>query len=208
MLTISIVNQKGGVGKTTLAVNLAGALLKAGKRVCIVDADPQGSAAKFAAHRRTNHADLVQLTVIQIDAARMLREVPTLKYDIVILDSPPSVELTAKTAIALADLVLIPVQPSAFDLWAAADTVKLAKLAAGSKKLAAAFVLNRSGGAKTKARKQALDAIKSEGIGLCEAEIGQRSAFALSIGLGLFAHEHEPSGKAAAEIAQLALELL
>lgn len=208
MNVISIVNQKGGVGKTTLAVNLAGALLKAGKRVCIVDADPQRSASKFSEHRAKTHPTLHQLVVIHLGHTQLLREVPKLDFDFVILDSPPSVEDTAKAAIAVADLVLIPVQPSSFDLWAASDTVKLARKAAGSKNLAAAFVLNRSGGKRTKARIQALDAIKAEGIGLCDAEIGQRSAFALAIGLGLFAHEHEPSGKAAAEIAQLALELL
>ena len=122
MPVIALLNQKGGVGKTTLSVHLAAALA-AGNRVLLVDADPQGSALDWSAQRQTEPL----FPVVGLPTKNLYRELAPMSadYDWIVIDGPPRVNEIAKAAIAASDFVIIPIQPSPFDVWAAEDIVKI-----------------------------------------------------------------------------------
>ena len=122
-MRISVQNQKGGTGKTTIALHIAHAFALRDQRVLLVDADPQGSARDWAAAREIE----APFSVIGLDRPTIHRDLPNLEsgYDDVVIDGPPRVSALAKSYIAAADLVLIPVQPSPYDVWAAGEVVEL-----------------------------------------------------------------------------------
>ena len=142
MQVIAVLNQKGGSGKTTIATHLARALQLDGFEVVLVDSDPQGSARDWAAVREDQPLPVVGLDRPTID--RDLRSIA--KKDYIIIDGAPQAHDLAVSALKAANFVLIPVQPSPYDIWATSDLVELVKqrreLTDG--KLQAAFVINRS----------------------------------------------------------------
>src|SRR5665213_1304303 len=144
-MIIALLNQKGGVGKTTLATHLAGELTRNGRSVVLVDADPQGSALDWSQRRK--EATLPRLFgVMGLPRETLHQEAPDLarNVDYVIIDGAPRVTALARSALLAADLVLIPVQPSAYDIWATAEMLVLIREARIYRPaLKAIFVINR-----------------------------------------------------------------
>lgn len=143
MSIIAVLNPKGGCGKTTLTTNLARAFHELGDKVLVVDTDPQGSARDWHAAQETNPID-----VIALDRPENLKSLGTLSqsYDMVLVDGTAKHEESLGAAIKVADVVLIPVQPSPYDLWAVTDLVDFVKIRrdVSDGKPEAAFVITRA----------------------------------------------------------------
>jgi len=205
-MIIALLNQKGGVGKTTLAVHLAEVLSRLDKSVLLVDADPQGSALDWAANR----PDDPRFPVIGLPKPTLHRELPAIakNHDFVLIDGPPRVNELARAAIMASDMVLIPVQPSPFDVWAAKEIVDLLREASAFKEnIKSAFVINRKI-VNTAIGRDVVEALSSYPIPVLKTSIGQRVAFAECAAQGLTVLHTDPNGPASQEVLSLAKELL
>ena len=205
-MIIGVLNQKGGVGKTTVAVNLAAAFAKSGSRVLVVDADPQGSAMAWSSTRESEPL----FPVVGMAKPTLHRDLPRLaaNYDIVIIDGAPRVNELGRSAILASDLVLIPVQPSPYDVWAAADTVQLIREARQLKpRLKAAFVINRRIARTAIGRDAAAALAQFEDVPVLAAFLNQRIIYAESAARGLAVIEVAPNGEAAREMNLLARQV-
>ncbi len=203
---ITVAQQKGGAGKTTLVVQLAVALAKAGKKVAAVDIDPQGSLSAWLDMRQQIYGDGLtpNLSGLSGSAWRLSSDLRRLRenHDLILLDSPPHIETESKFALRAADLVLIPIQPSLLDLWATKPTIDLARKE-GRQVL---LVLNRVP-PRGRLPAEVRQAILIGGLPLADAQFGNRQSFAASIGLGKGVCESEPKGTAADEVHRLSEEI-
>ncbi|QLA18197.1 ParA family partition ATPase [Desulfolutivibrio sulfoxidireducens] len=205
-MIIALLNQKGGVGKTTLAVHLAEVLSRLEKSVLLVDADPQGSALDWAMARPDNP----RFPVVGLPKPTLHREVPAIakNHDFVLIDGPPRVNELARAAIMASDIVLIPIQPSPFDVWAAREIVDLLEEARAFKEnIKSAFVVNRKI-VNTAIGRDVVAALASYPVPVLKNSICQRVAFAESAAQGLTVLHLEPRGAASQEILSLAHEVL
>jgi chromosome partitioning protein len=202
---IALLNQKGGAGKTTLATHLAGELAMAGSRVTLLDADPQGSALDWAQRRLQNGQGRLY-GVFGLARDSLHQEAPQIarEADYVVIDGPPRVAALARSALLAADLVLIPVQPSAYDVWASQEMVQLIHEARVFRpQLRAAFVINRRV-VGTVIGREARSALADQPFAALQAEVSQRIGFADSVAAGRLACEAAPKCAAAREIVALA----
>jgi chromosome partitioning protein len=205
-MIFGVLNQKGGVGKTTLSVNLAAALSRSGARVLLIDADPQGSALDWAAARQ----DEPLFSVVGLPRATLHKEMATIGYgyDHVIIDGPPRVTDLARSAIMASDVVVIPVQPSPYDVWAAEEVVKLIDEARVYKEnLKSCFVVNRKI-ANTAIGRDVREALSAYPVHVLNASVTQRVVFAEAAAQGKAVFEIESDGQAAKEMDAVLMELL
>lgn len=193
--TIALFAQKGGAGKTTIAVHLAVAAGLAGEKVVLADTDPQGSATAWAQARNDKRPVVVQARPAQLNdvmtAAR--HDAMTL----MLIDTAPHAAAGASSAAAAADLVLIPVRPSAFDLAAVGAAVEIARTARK-----AAFVLSACPSRAPEVI-EARKALEAYGLPVLDVEVTERRAFARAVASGRAVSEFEPDGRAAIEIEKL-----
>ncbi|WP_336279590.1 ParA family partition ATPase [Bartonella sp. CB175] len=204
-MIIGLLNQKGGVGKTTLSVNLAASFARAGARVLFIDTDPQGSALDWAAARE----DDPLFPVVGLPRATVHKEIAQIGdgYDHIFIDGPPRVTDLARSAIMASDLVLIPVQPSPYDIWAADGIVKLIDEARVYKEnLKSVFVINRKI-VNTAIGRDVGEALSVYSMRVLSSSVAQRVIFAEAAAQGKAVYEIDQEGPAAAEIEAVAAEV-
>jgi chromosome partitioning protein len=204
-MIVALLNQKDGVGKTTLALHLAGHWGRQGKRVTLIDADPQGSALDWSEQRARRRFGRL-FGVIGLARGTRHREAPELARDAdhVVIDGPPRIAALLRSALLAADAVLVPAQPSPFDGWASAEMLDLiAEARIFRPALVARFVLNHCPARTIIAREMAQSLADRDPPALA-ARISQRVIFADAARTGQLVFEQRTCGAAAREIAALA----
>ncbi|MGB7441812.1 MAG: ParA family partition ATPase [Coleofasciculaceae cyanobacterium] len=196
MKIISFVSQKGGTGKTTLALNLAVAAELASKQTAVIDLDPQASAADWGDSRSQETP-----VVVSAQPARLTKVLETAKQAgaaLAIIDTAPHSESTALAAMRSANFVLVPIRPAILDLRAISNTIDLVNLS----KSKAVVILNACP-SRGSLVDEASEAIASYGVPVAPVKVVNRAAFNHSLTVGQAVQEYEPNGKAADEIKQL-----
>ena len=193
MKVVACISQKGGVGKTTISINLAVAAANDGKQVVLLDLDPQQSAARWSRLRDGDNPLIIPAHAPNLE--ELLGKARTGGADLVIIDTAPKSENASLTAAKRADLVLIPCQPSSLDLDAIGDTVQIVRLA----ETPAAIVITNAKPQSSLAA-MAEEAVADYGLPIAPVRLGSRVAFVKSLAIGLGAIEFEPSGPSAKEI--------
>ncbi len=196
MKTLAIISQKGGAGKTTLALHLAVAARIKKKTAAVIDLDPQASAANWGDSREDDHPAVVSAQPARL--SKVLAAAKEAGAKLAIIDTAPHSESAALAAARASDLVIIPCRPAILDLRAIGSTADLVKLA----KAKACIVLNAVPSRGTLAD-EAVEAVSSYGVKVLPVRVGQRAAFVHALTAGKTAQEYEPNGKAAKEIKDL-----
>ena len=193
MPTIAIVSQKGGSGKTTLAIHLAAAAANEGRVACIVDTDPQATAAAWGDWRGGSDPEVITTPPARL--ARTIEDAAKLGAEVIVVDTPPHADAAAREAVKASDLVLIPTRPRAFDLHAIQTTAELIKYA--GKPAFVVFNAAPARGAQLFAEAGAI--VENLGLQVCPVSFADRAAFHHSTAAGKVAGESDPNGKAAGE---------
>ena len=202
---VAVLNQKGGAGKTTIATNLAHALQMDSHKVLLVDSDPQGSARDWNAA-----SDGAIVKVVGMDRATLAKDIQSVvdNHDFIIIDGAPQIADLAIAAIKCADMVLIPVQPSPYDIWACEDLVEIIKarqeITNGKPK--AAFIISRVI-KNTQLGKEIREALEGYGLPVFKNYTTQRVVYAKSAATGSTVLSNDTKEDASNEIRAIAKEL-
>ena len=205
-MIISFLNQKGGVGKTTLAIHIADSLSRKDKKVLLIDADPQASALDWAENSENGN----RFSVVGLPKKTLRSELRTIEtdYDFIVVDGPPRVHEIAMAAIAASDLIVIPVQPSPFDVWSLKDIVDLVnEVKTINEHLKTVLVINRKI-VNTAIGRDVVNALADYNFPILTTAICQRVAYAESIALGQTVLNTNSDMKASEEIQALTNEIL
>ena len=203
-MILSFLNQKGGVGKSTLAINAAGFYSNRRESVLLIDADPQGTTTRWAELRAS-----MPFPVVHLSRENMSTEIVTIgsNYDRVVIDGPPRAEALSRAVIIASDLVVLPIEPSGASDWASQVTIRQVQEAQTYKSdLKAAFIVSRAISRtviSTTIREHMLDA----GLPLLKSTIFNRVAFAESMTMGATIYEWAPHSDAVRDITRSMSEI-
>lgn len=204
-MIISFVNQKGGVGKTTTAINLAIGLKKKNYNLVFIDADPQGSAVQWHAIEGNKSFEILHHPS-PIDATD-IRQL-SMNYDYVIIDAPPAIGDISKAILAVTDLAIIPLSPSALDVWSCWGTLKMVdEIRPLNSDIEVKLLINRKIPG-TKIGRDSREAMKQFQMDVFNTELCQRVAFIDAMTSGVSVMQYAPHSKAAREIERLCEEII
>jgi chromosome partitioning protein len=203
-MVISLINQKGGVGKTTTAINLAGGIALRNLAVLLVDTDPQGSVLQWQSTIKDNEFEVMQLiaTDLQAEIKGLQR-----KFDHIVVDSPPALLRTTRTIAFSSDLAIVPIAPSPLDIWSSRETIQVLMEVRKKSRLSTKLLVYRKIPG-TRLAAEARDAINAYGLDVFSTEISQRIAFVESMISGVSVFKYAPRSVAADEIRSLCNEIL
>ena len=197
MKVIAIVSQKGGAGKTTLALHIAVAAERAGLSAAILDMDPQETAERWSEWRKEEPPAVVAAKATTL--ARRIEQARGADGDLVVIDPPPLAQTEAREAARVADLILIPCRPSAFDL----DAIRITADLADDIRKPAFVVVNAGPPHGTSVYRDVAETVESFGLKIALARLAERAAFRHAVREGKSVLETEPDGKAAEEVGAL-----
>jgi chromosome partitioning protein len=197
MRTVAVISQKGGAGKTTLALHIAVAAELAGYGTVLIDMDPQGTAEAWSEWRKEKPPTVIPAKTATL--ARTLERAAGHGAGFAVIDTPPLAEAEARVAAKSADLVLVPCRPNAFDLHSIRTTTDLTRFAAKP----AFAIFNAGPVAAARLYIETTELVTEIGLQVAPMRLSERAAFRHSTGSGQAAQETEPEGKAAGEITAL-----
>lgn len=208
---IAVVNQKGGCGKTTISMQLAGALGKDDCRVLVVDADPQGTATRWAANAEDDKPFPAAISGLGAAGGKVHREIKKYvgEYDYILIDCPPAVDsLAPQSALIISELALVPVIPSPSDLWAAVGIQELIeRMQSINESLKARLVANMCQ-SNVSLNEEVLSVLKDFGVPKLESSLCLRTAYRQSAVFGGTVFNIKAAGKAVNEIVAMKKEIL
>ena len=209
---ITVCNQKGGSGKTTVSMQLAGALVRRGYKLLVVDADPQGTATRWAASAEDDKPFPASVVGLSAASTKVHREVKKFlgDYGVIIIDCPPAADSPVpQSALLIADLALVPLIPSPLDMWASVGIrTVIQSVGAINEALVARLIVNQCQ-PNTNLAKDALEVLPEFGIDLCKTYLRQRSVYRQSAVFGQTVHDFgSPASAAIEEMDALTSEVL
>ena len=204
-MIISIVNQKGGVGKTTTAINLAASLKRENNRVVLIDADPQGSATQWHAVEGNNAFELLHYPE---PVHKSEIEELSQNYDYVVIDAPPAIGHITKSILMATELAIVPLSPSSLDIWSCWGTLEIVnEVRPYNPAMEIKLLINRKIPG-TRVGRDAREAMEVFQLEVLETELCQRVAFIDSLTSGVSVMQYAPRSKAADEIERLREEII
>lgn len=203
-MVIGFLNQKGGVGKTTTAINVAASLIRRNKKLLYIDADPQGSAIQWHAVEENNAFEILHYPepILKVDIRELSKN-----YDCIVVDAPPAIGDITESILAITDLTIIPLSPSPLDLWSCQSTLEMIEeIQPERPEMEVRLLINRKIQG-TRVGREARESVEKFDAEVLDTELCQRVAFIDAMTSGVSVMQYAPNSKAAFEIEQLCDEI-